>query len=156
MKRRISTYFILVVFFLSLLIQPSVRAQSSDNDKEFFCKRISEMSDQELELFLDNYVEDYRKDPDTRRGMISLLKAFIHQFDSEGETLIPLSYTLYYDWAEKIDKGIEAYYKGLVRKTDNISLKASYSPIQNTFYQVPSKYVWFSGLCLRDQSSTKC
>lgn len=107
-------------------------------------KKISEMSDKELKQFLENYVftEDYVcvEYPEYKDGMFALLKTYLHEFDSNGATPIPLEFKFYHTWAEKIDKGIEQYYDGAITKKGlpGSTKASSYTPTQNVFYSIPN------------------
>lgn len=86
-------------------------------------KRLSEMNDEELHQFLEEYVYAGHEDEESKQGMFTLLKTFLSSFDANGVTLIPLSYTPYHVWSDHIDAGIEKYYAGAIEKR---SLPGSY------------------------------
>lgn len=79
-------------------------------------KKISEMSDAELKQFLEDYALSGIEDPEYKDGMFWSLKNFLHEFDSNGVTAIPLNCTQYHVWGELIDAGIEKYYGGTIEK----------------------------------------
>lgn len=76
-------------------------------------KRISEMNDQELEQFIEEYVNilDFKN----KDLCFNLLKAYLSMFDSDYRAALPLNATIYYVLAKEIDKGVERYY-GLTKK----------------------------------------
>ncbi len=111
-----------------------------DNKEASDRKKISEMNDEELKQFLEDYVftENYVcvEYPEYKDGMFALLKNYLHEFDSNGTTAIPLNFKLYHLWAEKIDTGIEKYYDGAIFKKGLPGLPKPQRIIQRKMYLI--------------------
>ena len=103
-------------------------------------KRISEMNDQELAQFLEEYMFGYESYSTEDKDLcLKFFKMFIDDFDSDSITLIPLNASIYYAWGMSIDDAVEKYY-GIIKK-DCCAIadtKASYTPQQNVFWQIPN------------------